>query len=211
MTACRLIASPFYRLMFGGSVKGRSPVRSECNQALIIVSNHHSKHDPLHIITTYHQDIKFLAKDELFHGLFGWFFRWLGLIDVKRGQPGGELDVAIKALTNGHKIAIFPEGTTRYKTARQLLPFKHGAIKLAQQSGYPIQPLAIVRPAKSRRPVMVFGELIYVQPADDIDQKSIELQKTIAGLMEAANGQPIDCIAGKPAKNPSQTPPAELR
>ena len=50
------------------------------------------------------------------------------------------MDAAEEMLRKGHVIGIFPEGT-RNRTEDPLLPFKYGAVRMAQKTGASIVPM----------------------------------------------------------------------
>lgn len=75
MTIYRQLAGSIYRLLFPTQVIGYNRLSANLfDQPLIIVSNHHSYHDPLQLIVHCPRNLHFLAKSELFDGTFGWFF-----------------------------------------------------------------------------------------------------------------------------------------
>ena len=72
-----------------------------------------------------------------------WFFKAAGCIFVDRNvHNDGSKDEAINLLNKGYAVGIFPEGT-RNKTNEFLLPFKFGAVSMAQKTGALIVPFAI--------------------------------------------------------------------
>ncbi|MDO4271832.1 MAG: lysophospholipid acyltransferase family protein, partial [Candidatus Saccharibacteria bacterium] len=125
MSLCRHIAGPVYRLLFPATVYGIDNIRELQGKAIIIVSNHHSYHDPLQLIVRYNRNLHFLAKKELFQGPFGWFFNCLGLIKIDRQVHGQSLEPALDYLSNNQVVAIFPEGTTKHKQPNELLSFRY--------------------------------------------------------------------------------------
>lgn len=211
MTFCRIIASPFYRLLFKIKVKGLANYHNlSPSQPIIIVSNHHSYFDPTSIITFVNRNIHFLAKKELFDGHFGWFFRAIGLIEVNRNKDNSGIDSAFRYLQAGRIIAIFPEGTTKFKQPNQLLPFKYGAIRLARQSGAIILPTAVTgrpRLLSNADSMVRFGKPYRIKPNADLEAETQKLRQQIAKLMRLNGIKNIELLPGKPAHNPGEQPP----
>ncbi len=109
---------------------------------LVIASNHRHALDPVLMGLAINRPIHFLAKKPLFDSKFGFLFRLVGCIPVKRdGKDHQALDSAIEVLKKGKVIGIYPEGT-RNKVDK-LLPFKFGAVKMAKESDAYIIPFAI--------------------------------------------------------------------
>ena len=72
-----------------------------------------------------------MAKDELFRGAAGGFFRALGTIPVNRRiRDASALSEAQKVLDAGGIIGIFPEGSFN-RTKETVMPFKPGAARMA--------------------------------------------------------------------------------
>lgn len=103
--------------------------------------------------------------------------------DIKQG-----LQVILKAIDyvkNGISICIFPEGTrnTDNEHPESLLPFKDGSFKIAQKTGCPIVPMAIIGTAdvfenhlpwiKSTKVTLVYGKPIRMNELEKDDQKHI--------------------------------------
>ena len=92
--------------------------------------------------------IHYMAKKEYFDGNFAWFFKLAGCISVNRKIHDEEAKRrALEILNKGGAVGIFPEGT-RNKTIGtdeevDLLPFKFGAVSLAQKSNSVIVPFGI--------------------------------------------------------------------
>ena len=75
---------------------------------------------------------------------------------------------------------IFPEGTRKNKTPEgreQLqLPFKLGAVAIAQKTGAPILPISLYYGDKK---YLKFDELMYVKPTDDLLEANEMLENRI--------------------------------
>ncbi len=85
--------------------------------------------------------------------------------------------IMIQTLLNGGNIFIFPEGT-RNRTDQLLLPFKYGAVYIAQVTGCPIIPLALYKKGRKNY-IYTIGKTVYVHPTDSLVQKNQELSNII--------------------------------
>lgn len=111
---------------------------------LILAPNHESYFD-IFVICSLPVNFKWVAKAEIRNiPLVGWAMRIMGCYFVRRDGSGKDLNVlkGVEAgLRTGGRILIFPEGT-RTRTG-ELLPFKKGAFRTAQNAGVPLVPIAI--------------------------------------------------------------------
>jgi len=114
--------------------------------ALIVAPNHISNIDPPLIggwlAPALDRRPRFMAKEQLFKGVVGWFMRSQGVIAVKAG--GSDVDayrVARGLLDAGEVMVIFPEGT-RSLDGRLGQP-KPGVTLLASRGGVPVLPVGI--------------------------------------------------------------------
>lgn len=83
------------------------------------------------------------------------------MIEVKKNPKARAK--AEEALKNGKIIGIFPEGTTLKKKG-ELLPFKYGAVSMAQKANVPIIPFAIIGNYKPfSRVKIVYGKPLNIQ------------------------------------------------
>lgn len=210
MSFCRHLAGPIYRLLFPATASGLENYRGlDRYQPLIIVANHPGHHDPLQLIVHTNRNLHFLAKKELFNGPFGWFFRALGLVKVDRDSHESGVSQAEQYLRDKQVVAIFPEGTTKFKQLHQILPFKYGAIRLARDTSATILPVAIVgQPKLFRRHChLQFGTPYTAKPNTDLDAATHQLEQNILELMRQAGCENATLLPGKPANNPSSRPP----
>lgn len=110
----------------------------------VLVANHQSVADVLACMGLAHP-YKFVSKGSLFSvPIVGWSMRMMRYVRVDRGRPRSMhkmMDDCRYWLRRGVPVLIFPEGT--YASARELLPFKRGAFKLAIEEKVPIVPVAI--------------------------------------------------------------------
>ena len=85
-----------------------------------------------------------MAKREYFDNKkVAWFFKGTGCISVDRSKKDPVAkQKALDILEDKGAIGIFPEGT-RNKTKELLLPFKYGAVSMAEKTDATIVPFAI--------------------------------------------------------------------
>ena len=137
----------------------------------VIAGNHKHALDPILVDTCTKRVVHTLAKKDLHDGPFGWFFKAIGTIpvDLHAKHNKGALDSAIEYLNDGHLINLSPEAKRNY-TDEILLPFKYGAVVMAQRSNSKIVPYSITGDYKfrSKNLKIVFGKPL------DISKLSIE-------------------------------------
>ena len=92
-----------------------------------------------------------MAKIEYFQDKkVSWFFKMMGCIPVNRQiHDDNAKSLAMNVLKRNLFLGIFPEGT-RNKTDNVLLPFKFGAVSMAQKSNATIVPFAVTGKYKFR-------------------------------------------------------------
>ena len=139
--------------------------------------------------------VRILAKASLFRlPLFGVLMRRTGCIPVDRGNGGDALVHAVTALHGGEVVLLLPEQTI--SKSFDLLPFKTGAVRMAQAAGVPLIPAVSWgthrfftmgrRPRWSwRLPVIVrYGEPMYVLPEDDAEVITKELRVRMQAMLD---------------------------
>ena len=146
------------------------------DEAVLFVGNHTSYFDIVTAISTLPHATGFVAKDVIkkVPGLYGWMQRinclYLDRSDIKKGVQ--MIKDGIENINQGYSMFIYPEGTR--STTGELLPFRGGALKMAQRSGAPVVPVAIsgtrdiyennkglrIRPSNVR---IVYGEPFRIQ------------------------------------------------
>jgi 1-acyl-sn-glycerol-3-phosphate acyltransferase len=83
--------------------------------------------------------VRMLAKASLFRSrLLGPVMRAAGHIPVERGSGRDALAAAVAALRRGEFVGVLPEQTI--SPSFELLPFKTGAVRMAQEAGVPVVP-----------------------------------------------------------------------
>lgn len=152
IVACILF--PLYRI----KVVGKENIPSK--GAVLICSNHISNLDPPVVGITTKRDIYFMAKDELFKGIFGALLKGIHAFPVKRGLADrNALRKGLELLKEGNVVGLFPEGT-RSKTG-EVGKALAGAGFFALRSEAYVVPCAIIGPYKRfSRLTVVYGKPI---------------------------------------------------
>ncbi len=165
----------------------------------IIVCNHFRGIDPGFIADLYSDDIFFLAKKELFKNkLFGKIITKFGAISIDRNNFDlRSLQKCIKVLNEGHKLAIFPEGTRNKTGTTELQEIKEGTAFLSVKTKTPIVPVMLLGKAKIFRKQKIyvgkpfeFSEYYDVKPTTEdfakmngiIREKMLEAQQNLFEL-----------------------------
>jgi 1-acyl-sn-glycerol-3-phosphate acyltransferase len=151
-----------YRLVFMPKVK----VSGQCNLVdgpKIVVANHPNMSDSFVLPFIFPEDLTFLIQANTFSvPVIGFLLRKSGQIPVVKGQGRMALDAALKRLSKGETIVIFPEGKLNH--GKELCRAGSGAAVLAKRSGAPILPIGF-----------------YVSPRDTLKLKGvIQNRKTFA-------------------------------
>ena len=133
----------------------------------VIVSNHFSFLDPIFLIKCAKKDTMFiLAKKELFKKkLASKFLMSFNGIPIDRDNPGINSIIQVtKALKNGNKVGIFPEGTRNKTGKSEPLPFKGGSVVFALKAKCPIVPIMMLKKARLfTRTRIIVGKPIFLE------------------------------------------------
>lgn len=134
----------YLKIWPGWKVRVMGRERIPHGQPCVLVANHQSVADVLACMGLRHQ-FKFVSKGSLFSfPIVGWGMKMLKYVRVERGRPRSMhfmMEDCRAWLRQGMSVLIFPEGT--YASARELLPFKRGAFKLAIEEKAPVVPIAV--------------------------------------------------------------------
>ena len=88
-------------------------------------------------------------------------------VDRKSKESGkNAFEQAIEGVKKGYNMLIFPESTWNLFPKRPMLPRHWGDLKIAQETGRPILPIALVY--SGRNCFVKYGKLRYVNKADDL-------------------------------------------
>ena len=156
------------------------------DEPVLFIGNHRSYFDILVGYTTVPGLMGFVAKKEMLRYPFlrSWMKNvnclFLDRENIKEGLK--TILEGIDHVKNGISVWIFPEGTrNRNEDLRELLPFKEGSLKIAEKTGCPVVPVAImgtadvfekhmpfIRPAKV---TVYYGTPFYIKDLDPADRK----------------------------------------
>ena len=153
---------------------------------ILIVGNHKHIYDQCLTIMATKRVIHYMAKKEYFDGKMAWFFKLVGCISVDRSiKDHNATDKALKILNNNGAIGLFPEGT-RNKTKEFLLPFKFGAVSMAQKTNATLVPFGIagdyIKGGKNL--VITFGEPFKVAKEDSLEEANEKLRNEVGNLIK---------------------------
>ena len=138
---CRPIIKAIMLVLFRPKYVGLNNIPKD--GALVLAGNHTNILDCWLLISSTKRTIHFLGKDSLSKGFKGLIFKNLGLIFVNRNIHDKQaLNNAKDVLKEGKVIGIFPEGTIN-RSEGLTLPFKIGAVKMANDTDSYIVPFII--------------------------------------------------------------------
>ncbi|MGI8536920.1 MAG: lysophospholipid acyltransferase family protein [Mycobacteriales bacterium] len=152
--------------------------------------------------------VRFMAKKEVFdHKVSGPLMRGMKHIPVDRYGGGAEsYQGAVKALTSGEIVGVFPEATI--STSYELKDFKTGAARMAMEAGVPLLPCVLwgsqrIMTKGRRRDLtrgtplrIVVGEPFGPDPAADPVVVTAELKARMSVLLDEAQAS----YAGTPRR-----------
>ena len=143
------VLKPIYKFWYRPKIYNKEVIPKE--GPIIICCNHKHLYDQCSIIIATKRVIHYMAKIEYWQSRkTRWFFNMSGCIPVNRQiHDDNAKSLALEVLENGGSIGIFPVGT-RNKTKEFLLPFKFGAVSMAQKTGATIVPAGIYGDYKFR-------------------------------------------------------------
>lgn len=140
---------PLIRLYWLVRPRGRANVPRD--RGAILACNHRAAIDPVLVCMSFWRQVCWLAKVELVKSKrVAWFFRGAGVLPVNREAPDERwLAMAERALKENKLFGIFPEGT-RSPDGRVYRGYT-GVARIAQRSGAPVVPTAILGTAAAHR------------------------------------------------------------
>lgn len=145
----RIVLKPIFKFYYNPKVYNKEVIPKE--GPIIVCGNHKHLMDQCIPVMSTKRALTYMAKKEYYDNKkVRWFFKMAGCIFVDRSRKDPEAkEAAIEVLNNGGAIGLFPEGT-RNKTDQFLLPFKFGAVSMAQKTDATIVPFGIVGDYKFR-------------------------------------------------------------
>ena len=175
----RPIGKGLFKILYRPKIIGKDYIPK--SGRIVLAGNHKNNLDCMMVISSTKRCVHFLAKEELFKGPFGWFFKSIGLIPVKRKVKDGKaLPKSVKYLENEKLIGIFPEATFN-RGEGVILPFKIGAVKMAHDTNTKIVPFIIKGDYKlfRKRVRIVFFKPFSVK-SDNLDKENEKFMKFIS-------------------------------
>lgn len=180
----RVVLGPIYKFYYNPKVINKEVIPK--SGPIIIAGNHKHMMDQCSIVISTKRVIHYMAKKEYFDGHFAWFFKTAGCISVNRSiHDKNAKEQALNILKNGGAIGIFPEGT-RNRTKEFLLPFKFGAVSMAQKTNATIVPFGVTGEYKFRSKDLVvrFGKPFKVDKDMSLEDANKKLENAIGNLMK---------------------------
>lgn len=129
-------------------------------EGVVLAGNHTNYLDTVLLISSTKRTVHYLAKEELHKSKIGFLFKAMATIPVNRKKKDpNALKQAYKVLNDNGVIGIHPEGTIN-RTDDIILPFKYGAVSMAEKTNSYIVPFSITGKYKIfRKSVTIcFGE-----------------------------------------------------
>ena len=182
--ALRFIGKPLFHILFRPKIVNR--IDNIDGEPIIFCGNHKSYLDPLLLIISTKKVVHFLAKKEIFKGMFKGFFYSVGCIPVNRKiKDKNAVETALTVLNNNDVIGIFPEGTRNKK--QELLPFKYGAVSMASKTNAWVVPFGISGQYNVFRNnlTITFGKPYKIK--DDLETENKRLMKKVNDLKNKEN------------------------
>lgn len=145
----RCLLGPIFKWYYHPTIIGKENIPK--NGSILIVGNHKHLYDQCLTIIATARGIHYMAKKEYFDNKkVAWFFKGTGCISVDRQHKDEQaVNLALEVLKDGGAVGLFPEGT-RNKTTEFLLPFKFGAVSMAQKTDSYLVPFGITGDYKFR-------------------------------------------------------------
>ena len=178
------ICYPFFMLLYHPKIIGKEKLNTK--EGYILAGNHTAYLDVFLLIAVNKRHIHFFTKIELFNTkIKNSFFTSMGciLVDRKKKNNGSILE-GVKVLNEEKVVGIFPEGTYN-RTDKIIMPFKYGAVAMAQKTSKAIIPFAIVGKYQifGKSVKIVFGEPYKLKEDLEIENHKLE-QKVISLIKE---------------------------
>lgn len=129
-----------FGVLGGTTVKGLDNVPKD--GPVILAPIHVSYIDPMLVGCTSPRALRFMAKEELFKGILGWFLRSVGSFAVKRGgADSSAIRYAMQTLEEGNALMLFPEGTRSDGVTMGAI--QSGVGMMAKKTGAQVVPIGI--------------------------------------------------------------------
>ena len=176
----KFIGKPLFWLVFNPKVEGLENIKDE---PVILAGNHTNFLDAIFMLYGPKRIVHMMAEEELFNTKFkNAFFKSMGCISVDRNVHDKDAkNTAIEVLKNGGLVGIFPEGTVN-KTDDIIMPFKYGAVSIANKSDAYIVPFSITGKYLKRNIKITYGKAYKV--SSDLEKENKKLEKSVIKLLK---------------------------
>ena len=180
------------------TVIGRENIPTD--RAVLYVGNHRSFFDIVVCVPLYAGVTGLVAKESLMKiPLFGFWMKRIHCLALDRQDPREALRTIQQAtdqVKQGISMAIYPEGTRNRHPEEGLMPFKEGSLRIAEKSGCPIVPVAIVNTEqifeahfpwiRSAKVIVEFAPPIYVDQLSRSERRGLgkQTRDIIAEIVE---------------------------
>src|ERR1700712_3222711 len=158
----------------------------------ILVANHTSAWDPVCVVMSGWWRVTAFTKAEYFGGRGAFFFRWMGQIPLRRGDPESTawaMQMSQEALARGGMIGIYPEGT-RSPDGRLHKLHKRVLIPLLQANpDVAVHVVAVAYDKHAGRRTRVTGRISAPIPLDIRNATPDELTRILTEAMIETGGQ----------------------
>ena len=176
----RFILKPLFKLICNPTIIGLENID---DSAIILAGNHTHQLDAILMLYGPKRIVHMMAKKELFNSvLTRWFFNSMACISVDRSKHDKKAkNTAIEVLKSGGIVGIFPEGTIN-RTDDIIMPFKYGAVSIANKSHAKIVPFSITGSYFKRNITICYDKGYYV--SDDVEIENNKLMKKVTKLLK---------------------------
>lgn len=172
------IVGALFKILFRPTIIGRENIPK--TGGIVLAGNHTKWLDPIMLIAVTKRQVHFLAKDELFHGKTKFIVKKMGCIPVNRKiHDKDALNQGYQTLENGNVIGIFPEGTIN-RTKDIIMPFKIGAVKMANKTNSYLVPFTITGKYKLFKKSIRIEFYKPIKIKDDLDKENERLMNIIS-------------------------------
>ena len=215
-----LVRNAFFRPLGGIKTFGEENIPG--SGAVILAPTHFSLLDPPAVACGIRRQLSFMAKEELFRGLFGKIIFSVGAFPIRRGAGDREaLKLGLSRLAEGRALLMFPEGTRG--DGKRLGALNKGVGLMAKQSGCPVVPAAIIGThvmwPRGQKKIRRHGAILAFGPAirfgdfmgDGPDRAAHEAfaHALRAEMLRLAAEHGLVLTSGEPESgSPSERPPA---
>lgn len=206
----RPIHTAFMPTFFRMNVTGRENLPK--SGPVLVAPTHRSRWDPMVLGSATRRLMRFMASQDEFVGVQGWFMRKLGAFPVNTRRPSAStLKACAQVLLGSDVLVIFPEGGLYYYPPDHVHPLKPGTAWLALkvQDEMPGTPLSIV-PVRIRysqlKPKFRSGVELVIMPPINVSDYREHPEKTaireLTATIQAKLGDTVNATSTEP-----ETPP----